>query len=244
MAQTLRGRRVLVTRERPGELGAALTARGAEVVHLPLIAVVEPIDSGAQLGAALDRLDEFDWLVVTSPAGAERVGPAAASARVHLAAVGTATAATLARESRRDIDLVPTVQRADRLAEEFIAATDVPQRVLLAQADRARPDLSSALRAAGHDVVEVIAYRTIDVEPTPAALEAIDSADAVVFASGSAVESWCRSVGDRLPPIVAVIGPATAEVAQRRGVAVSGVASDHSIEGLVDELERLVVRLT
>jgi uroporphyrinogen-III synthase len=241
MAETLRGRRVLVTRERPGELAVMLAARGAEVVHLPLISVIEPVDGGAGLRAALEHLDRFDWLMVTSPAGAERVGGAAAAfPRVRLAAVGTATAAALRVTSDRSADLVPAVQRADHLAEEFIARVDSPQRVLIAHADRAAPTLSSALRDAGHDVVEVVAYRTIDVAPDIEAFAAIDDADAVVFASGSAVESWCRTVGDRRPPVVVVIGPTTAAVAERLGLAVTGVATEHSLEGLVNELERHV----
>lgn len=239
MAETLRGRRVLVTRERPGELAATLAARGADVVHLPLIEVVEPVDGGAGLRAALEELDRFDWLMVTSAAGAERVGrAAAASPQVRLACVGTATAAALRVASGRAVDLVPTVQRADHLAEAFAAQVAGPQRVLIAHADRAAPTLASALRRAGHEVVEVVAYRTIDVEPDAEALAVIEGADAVVFASGSAVESWCRAVGLRRPPVVVAIGPTTAAAAARLGLVVTGVAGEHSLDGLVDELER------
>lgn len=219
-----------------------LAARGAVVVHLPLITVDEPLDGGAALQTALAHLDRFDWLIVTSAAGAERVGRAAgAVGQVRLACVGTATAAALRGASGRTVDLVPAVQRADQLAEEFIALAGGPQRVLIAQADRAAPTLSSALRMAGHEVVEVVAYRTIEVEPDAGALAMIDDVDAVVFASGSAVESWCRAVADRRPPIVVAIGPATAATAARLGLAVSGVASEHSLEGLVNELERHLV---
>ena len=35
--QPLAGRRVIVTREQPGELADLLTARGAEVLHVPLV---------------------------------------------------------------------------------------------------------------------------------------------------------------------------------------------------------------
>jgi uroporphyrinogen-III synthase len=216
-----------------------LAARGADVVHLPLITVDEPLDGGAALQTALEHLDRFDWLIVTSAAGAERVGRAAAAfGQVRLACVGTATAAALRGASGRTVDLVPAVQRAEHLAEEFIALAGGPQRVLIAHADRAAPTLSSALREAGHEVNEVVAYRTIDVEPDAEALAVIDDADAVVFASGSAVESWCRAVGDRRPPVVVAIGPATAATAARLGLAVTGVAGEHSLEGLVNEVER------
>ena len=74
MIGDLAGCRVLVTREQPGELGRMLAERGADVVHVPLIVVTESPDHGAALQRELDQLDRYSWLVVTSPAGAERVG--------------------------------------------------------------------------------------------------------------------------------------------------------------------------
>jgi uroporphyrinogen-III synthase len=229
---------VLVTRERPGELAAMLVERGATVIHVPLIAVEEPDDGGAALRDALSGLADYDWLVVTSPAGSERVGAAARLAPgVRLATVGTATARVLEHESGRPVDLVPSIQRADGLASAFIAEATSPQRVLVAQADIAAPTLADALRRAGHDITTVTAYRTVPLEPDPGA---VDGADAVLFASGSAVESWCRAFGtDDAPPLVVAIGPTTAAAAEGFGLKVSSVATDHSLDGLVAELERL-----
>lgn len=236
MTSTLEGCRVVVTRERPGELAAMLTRRGATVLHVPLIAVLDPADGGRELREALTRLDRYDWLIVTSAAGAERVGAAARTVDgVRLAAVGTATATTLAAESGREVDLIPDVQRADALAERFVAESPTSQRILIAQADIAAPTLADTLRQAGHDVHAVTAYRTIPREPTDDG--ALD-ADAVLFASGSSIEHWCRSFGPTGPPLRVAIGPSTAAVADRFGLKLSGVAPDHSLEGLVAELER------
>jgi uroporphyrinogen-III synthase len=227
-----------MTRERPGELAAKLTERGATVVHVPLIAVAEAPDGGAALNDALSRLDEFDWLVVTSPAGSERVAAAAITAPgVRLAAVGAATAGVLEGRTGRPVDLTPSVQRAQELAEAFVAQAASPQRVLVAQADIAAPTLADELRRAGHDVTVVAAYRTVTLEPDRTA---IDGADAVLFASGSAVEGWCRVFGTSAPALVVAIGPTTAAAAERLGLKVSGVAADHSLDGLVTELERLL----
>ena len=52
MRGPLAGCRVIVTREHPGELASLLEARGAKVVHVPLIQVVEPLDSGAALAGS------------------------------------------------------------------------------------------------------------------------------------------------------------------------------------------------
>ena len=94
----------------------------------------------------------------------------------------------------RPVDLVPAVQRADALAAAFVEREPSPQRVLIAQADIAAPTLADGLRAAGHEVTVVTAYRTVAAEPDGAAEVAVAGADAVLFASGSAVESWCSQV--------------------------------------------------
>jgi uroporphyrinogen-III synthase len=234
---------VLVTRERPGELAEMLTARGATVIHVPLVAVTDPRDAGAALRDALSDVSEFDWLVVTSAAGSERVGGAAAEVPgIRLAAVGTATARELESRAGRPVDLVPAVQRADALVAAFVEREPSPRRVLIAQADIAAPTLADGLRAAGHEVTVVTAYRTVAAEPQLAIEAAAAGADALLFASGSAVESWCRRFGTETPPIVVAIGPTTAAAADRFGLKLSAVATDHSLDGLVTELERVVGR--
>lgn len=236
MRRPLEGRRVLVTRETPGELASLLEERGATVLHLPLIAVAEPADGGRALREALAGLSEFDWLIVTSPVGAERAGAAAASApNVRLAAVGRATARVLEEISGRPVDIVPDVQLAEALASSFVARVPSPRRILIAQADIAPPTLADALRRGGHDVTTVTAYRTVTLRPDP---DTARAADAVLFASGSAVAGWCRAFGVTASPRVIVIGPSTAAVAERLGLKVAGVAADHSLDGLVAETER------
>ena len=241
MTLPLEGCRVLVTRARPGELAAKLSERGAVVAHVPLLAVVDADDGGGALRAALDDLATFDWVMVTSAEGAERFGAAVRrTPAVRLGAVGTATARALTQHGGRVVDLVPVVQRAEELAAAFVAVCSSSQRVLIAQAERAEPTLAAALRDAGHAVTTVTAYRTMAAVPDADAIRTASAADAVIFASGSAVESWCVAFGTRTPPIVVAIGPTTAAAAQRMGLVVSGVAGDHSLDGLVSELERLV----
>ncbi len=239
--KSLAGCRVLVTRERPGELATLLETRGATVVHVPLIEVLEPADGGAALQRELDRLDDIDWLVVTSAAGAERVAAAAvASPKVRLAAVGGATARVLEAGTGRAVDLVPSVQRAAALAAELVQrAGPAPQRILVAQADRAGSELVDHLTAAGHRVTAVVAYRTRLVAPNP---DAIEGADALLLASGSAAQAWFDTFGASLPPIVVAIGPTTAAVADELGLKITSTATDHSLGGLVTELERILSR--
>lgn len=232
----LRGRRVVTTRERIGELDRRLARLGADVVHVPLIGVAEPDDGGAALAAALERLDTFDWVVVTSPNGAGRVGPALGQADVKVATVGTRTAAVIARSSGRDADLVPDEQTALALAAAMPPASG--ERLLLAQADRADPAHAAAFAERGYDVTAVVAYRTMLRMPTVAERRAALAADALALASGSAARAWRQAVGSDTPPAVVAIGPSTEAVAVRAGIKVTHCAADHSIDGLVAEVVR------
>ncbi len=157
----LRGMTVVVVREDPGALETMLTAEGAVMLHMPLIATADPDDGGAALRAELDRLDQYDWLVVSSAHGADRVGPAAAGSSVRLAAVGRATADRLAELSGRPVDLIPSTQTARAQAAELAAVLGGSGRVLVAAADRSEGRLEADLRATGVDVTSVVAYRTV-----------------------------------------------------------------------------------
>ena len=237
----LSGRRIVTTRDARGRLDTSLTELGADVVHVPLIEIADAPDAGAALADALSRVDEYDWIVVTSRHGAARVADALAGAHAHAvrtAAVGTATAEVLTRVTGRPVDLVPGVQRASALVDAFAdpatprSVDGTPARILVAQADRAEPTLVDGLRRLGHDVDVVTAYATRLREPTTIEIEAALAADAVAFASGSAAESWAATIGARTPPVVCAIGPTTARIAAAHGIVVTAVAHEHSVPGL------------
>jgi uroporphyrinogen-III synthase len=242
----LAGRHVVVTRaaDQADGLVEALQALGAQVIRLPLIDIVDAPDGGRALAEALERLDSVDWLVVTSPNGAQRVAGVLADrppGRPHVAAVGRATEEALGRAA----DLVPADQIAEGLLAEFPRGEG---RVLLIQPDSARPVLAEGLTARGWRVLPVVAYRTA-VAPesltTDAAWrdarDAAVVADAVVFTSGSTVRGWANAVGPSTPPVVVAIGPATAAVAAELGLSVTAVASDHSTGGLLSALADAIV---
>ena len=234
---TLAGARVALTRPDAGELGDRLVARGVTVVHVPLIEIADPLDGGAALRRALARLDSFDWLVVTSANGARRAGPAAAAhPQVRLAAVGPATAAALAAAAGREVDLVPSLAQAEGLLAAFPRQ---PARVLLAQADLARPVLADGLGAMGHVVESVTAYRTAVRTPTPDEVARLREVDAVVLASGSAASAWA-GIDPQPPAVVVALGPVTAAAATARGVRVDHVAPFPDAAAVSDLLERVV----
>ena len=214
-----------------------LAAAGADVVHVPLIAIDDPPDGGVSLAAALSGLGSFDWVVVTSRHGASRVGAAAAGhPSVQLAAVGPRTADRLSELAGRAPAVVPDSHTAAALVEAIPGPMVDKGRVLVVQADRADDTLTAGLRTKGFEVSTVVGYATTLRAPTAAERAAVLDADAVVFASGSAAQSWAAAFGGWVPAVAVAIGPTTRQAATAAGVEVTHTSSDHTVEGLVSEI--------
>lgn len=219
--QPLKGRVVVTTRSRPGQLDRLLAEAGATVLHVPLIEI-EPIP-GIDVS-----LDGASWLVATSQHGAAAVGALArAHPEVRLAAVGTRTAEVLADLAGRPVDLVPERQTAADLVAAFPRGEG---RVVAAVGDLS-PGVPG-LDELGWTVDVYVVYRTHLRPPEPDVRAALLASDAVTFASGSAARAWAAAVGTATPPVVVVIGPTTEDVARELGVPVTHVAATFDVEGL------------
>ena len=232
------GRRVVVTRARAqsSSLVARLRELGADVVELPTIALVDPDDGGAGLREAAGGLSTYDWVAFTSANAVERFVPLLRDARsfgpVRIAAIGTGTASALARHNLA-ADLVPGRFVAESLLEALLALGDPPGRLLLPRAAGGRDVLPDGLRRRGWVVDVVEAYRTTTPVPSEELAQAVRGADAVTFTSSSTVTGYLAAVGQRVPPVVACIGPVTAATARDAGLEVAVVAEEHTVEGLV-----------
>lgn len=244
MTSVIAGRRIVVTRaiEQADELAALLQAAGAIPVVIPLIDIVTDEAGAAELAelAALE-VAAFDWLIVTSPNGAAHVVGAFAernvsAARAKVAAIGASTAEVL-RAGGIEVAFVPAVQSAAGLLAELPDTISPVARVLLVQAANAEATLAAGLHQHGAVVTIVTPYRTVAASLTAGQQLAALSADAVLFASGSAARAWADVFGDSAPPVVVAIGPQTAVAATNAGLKVAVVAADHSLSGLVVALE-------
>ncbi|HVM63441.1 MAG TPA: uroporphyrinogen-III synthase, partial [Acidimicrobiales bacterium] len=238
-SRPLFGRRVVVTRarEQAGEAVTLLREMGAEVLELPMIAFADPADGGAALREAAGRLGTYDWVVFTSANAVVRLFAAVRDARAfgpaRVAAVGAQTAEALARHGVV-ADLVPERFVAEGLLDAF---PDGSGTVLLPRAEVARDVLPAGLEAKGWRVEVVDAYRTVPTRPTAEELEVAGGADAVMFSSSSTVQHFV-AVADRVPPVVACIGPVTARTAEAAGLHVDVVADESTIGSLVAALAR------
>ena len=236
-SRPLFGRTVVVTRarEQASTLVQRLRVLGAETIELPTIEVVDPSDGGAALARAAAGVAGAEWVAFTSVNAVERfmalLPDTRALAPARVAAVGPGTSAALARWHVRP-DLVPERAVAEALVDAFPPGAG---RVLLPQADRARPVLAEGLGRKGWHVDVVEAYRTVPATPAPDALAHAMAADAVTFTSASTVRGYLDLVGPAtVPPVVVTIGPVTSEAAREAGFSVSVEADPHTVDGVVE----------
>jgi uroporphyrinogen-III synthase len=79
----------------------------------------------------------------------------------------------------------------------------------------------------------VAAYKTTHCSLTDSQVAEIQTADAVLLASGSAVRSWCKQAGPKVNGKVVAIGEPTQRVAAECGMTISAVAREASTAGVV-----------
>jgi len=188
----LAGKRVVITRaeSQSATLAVALKAHGAEVVSLPLIQILPPLDY-APLDSALHDLANFDWLIFTSQNAVAAVAERLTVLGLAGLAVTTPSQESVIPSAARNLSsaeshatpgslLIAAVGDATAEAAQLAGfnVTHVGQggtaatlahelasklrdkRVLLPRSDRAAVELVPRLQRFDAKVIEVIAYRT------------------------------------------------------------------------------------
>lgn len=247
------------TREQSRALAAPLEALGAEVIACPVIAIVDPPDTGP-VDDAISRLGEYDWVVLTSTNAVERflarietLGHAPAElAATRVAAVGDATARALTARGVEVAFAPPKEFRAEALVDEFVArGAGEGWRVLVPRALEAREILPETLRGRGAVVDVAPVYRTVAAEPDPAVIERLRAGvDAVTFTSPSTVRNFLSLLGaaglgaaELLDGVVlASIGPVTTNALVESGLRADVEADPSTVPALVDALAARLVR--
>lgn len=248
----LKGKRILITRPKAqtDSLREILERFGGTVVCFPTIKI-SPVADPILLDRALSRLQCYDWLVLTSVNAVDVVwerlttlGITDMPSGLRVAAIGPKTAAALKQRG-----IVP-----DFVPKEYIAEAIVPglgdlqgRWVLLPRADLAREALPEAISKAGGMAHVIVAYHTLLAKLDEEGVKALgEGVDVVTFTSSSTVRNFVeliRAAGFdplHLPgePLIACIGPVTAESARRLGMKVGLVAQEYTVEGLVNALLR------
>lgn len=246
----LKDLRIVITRpeKQAQSFREKLDQLGAETILIPAIKISFPEDN-FRLDKALGKLDCYEWLILTSVNGVKAVwqrlqslGVSNLPEQLQVAAIGPKTAEELIKRGVQP-DFVP---------EEYIAEAILPglgdingNWVLLARAKQARPALARLIQDAGGFAHEITAYDTVPGHLSEGAVEELKrGVDVLTFTSSSTVNNFIslaeeagldpgNITGD---PLVACIGPITAETAQEKGFEVDVIAEDYTIEGLTSSL--------
>jgi uroporphyrinogen III methyltransferase/synthase len=253
------GKTVLVTRTRQqaGRLSAALRDLGARVEERPTIEIC-PVSPNPALGAALDRLSRYDYLILTSPNGASifmeaLLGRGLDGRSLHglkIAVIGSGTAEALSAFGIKP-DMMPGRFIAEGLLELF--THQPPGGVLLPRASKGRDILPDGLKKLGFELDVIPLYDTITADwsgfenlcfsryndnlpnsdRTPT--ETID-VDLATLTSASTAQGLAEHIPEvvRGSVQVASIGPITTKTAQSLGFNVVTEAKSSTIDSLVE----------
>ena len=258
--QPLSGRRIAVTRtrEQASELAGKLAALGAQVIELPLILVSKEVDKQV-LADVLLELGTYDWIVFTSANGVRyffeefhRVfDDIRALGLLRFAGVGEATTRAITAQHLR-VECQPKEATADALADELVATGSLEHaKVLVITGNLNRDTLVKKLEEARAIVDRLQVYKTekTDLTNDPVAGDfRAHGADAILFASSSAVQSFVDQAAalkvekKATRPLAGSIGPQTSETMKKVGMPIDFEAKTPGLDALVEALVKRLSR--
>lgn len=237
----LKGREIIVTRpaERNGSLCGKLSALGASVTAYPCIRTVERVNN-PELDTVIGKLNDYRWLVFTSPAGPgiffkhlrKQHMDARALAGLKIAAIGPKTAAEVEKFGVL-ADLVPETYDSDHLAQ---AMAGVEGSVLLCRASEGSDALPKLFADKGISFADIACYDTVYEAPNSDSVkELVESGAIVTFTSASTVRGFARSLpdADYSNIIGCCIGRQTAAEAEQYGIPVR-IAEKATMDSLIE----------
>jgi uroporphyrinogen-III synthase/uroporphyrinogen III methyltransferase/synthase len=255
VTQPLAGRRILVTRgaSQASTLSDGLRALGGIPVEVPVLEIRPPA-SYEGLDTALARIDDYDWLILTSANAvrsftnrAEQLGvELPRKAGLNVAAIGPATAKE-ARRMQLEVAIIPDSYEAESLVKALRERT-AGKRVLLARAAVARELIPIALREAGATVDVVDAYQNAlpDAAPEQLRLALNQPLDAATFTSSSSVKHLAEAarragIAFPLPEVPAIsIGPITSQTLRDHSWPPAAEGDASEIPGLIRAVVRVI----
>ena len=249
----LAGVKAVVTRPRKliSSMAEKLRTLGAEVLELPAISV-EPVKDRQRVLGCLERLEEYQWLVFTSPSGVDiffdeflrkMQKDVRALGSMKIAALGGGTARAL-RARGIFPDLMPQTYDGASLGQELARVCEPNAKILLPRAAIGNREILEALAARPDLVVEDLAtydtvYHTQDLIDEAGEF-ARGEISCAVFTSASTVRGFANACPDLdfTKVKAACIGRQTCQAARQLGM-----TAYTAEKATVDSVVELVIRL-
>ncbi len=254
MKKPLFSKNIVVTRDTAGnvDFAAKIIRRGGNPLKFTTIKIKSLTETNEFL-CTLAKITEYDWIIFTSGNGVtiffEALQDFGKDARVFgsakIAAIGGKTAAKLS-EFGIKADFVPGVFTSKELGRQLIAYTNLHgKKILLLRSKIASNELAELLEKSGAEVQDVAVYTAVEEKSQSAWLiEEINKGriDWLTFASPSSVNGFFEQIGSDVVNSgnvkVASIGPVTSERLKTLGLRVDITAADHTLDGLLDAIEK------
>ncbi len=256
------GQRVLVTREHSGDF-EPLAELGAEIIEFPTIKIMPPI-SWIALDAAIDRIESYNWLILTSINSVkfffkrlfERDRDIRELKGVKICAIGTKTAGEVKKYGLK-INLVPEEFNAEGLIKAFIAEYEAQTKTkwsteqglkgikfLLPRAEVGRSIFPDAIKELGGEIDVATAYRAVKPGVHGKRLKRFLKEGKISIATFTSAATFNNfmSIMDKdahnllKGVIIAVIGPVTAKAVETAGFEVNIMPRQATIEAMVREI--------
>ena len=247
----LAGWKVLVTRPRQhiSKTADLLRQKGAEVLELPSICTV-PVEDNSRLYEAFEKLDTYQWIIFTSPAGVEIFFDEMDRKEMDVRSLGQAKIAVIGEGTKKKLkehhllaDFVPDVYDGDTLGAELAKELQGNEKILIPRAEAGNKKLTELLEQTGAKVDDIATYTTcyeksrlIDEKKE---LET-GSVDCVVFTSASTVKGFVEDTKglDYTKVKAACIGKQTKAAADAYGMQ-TRMAKKATIESLIELVEEM-----
>ncbi len=249
----LAGKKILVTRPKEliSTLSEKLKNKGAEVLEIPTIRI-RPVKENERLKDALLCLEQFQWLVFTSPSGVEVFFDAMREARIDIRRLVGIKIAAIGEGTRRKVEekgilinLLPEKYDGRSLGEAVRMNCSDGDRILIPRASIGNEEIIEEIRK--NPLLSVMDIPTYDtVYSVPDLINLRDeferkNIDFAVFTSKSTVKGFIQATGELDYSLVnaVCIGEQTKTEAQKYNMT-TWMAKKATIDSLVETIEELV----
>lgn len=253
----LRGQRILVTRynKQAKPFTEFIEQQGGISIEIPLL-LFNRIQS-EENAEIIKNLSSVDWIFFTSSNGIHSFFEWCEQLHIDervikeksIAVVGKKTAQVLEKYGYK-ANFLPENYTGLALGEEFIKAYRKQASLLLIQGNKSTNSLFNALQNSSHTIKTAVLYETnVNVKMEQKLKDYLNHSeiDVLTFTSPSSIQAFVQlgatCISDEILALPCVcIGPTTEEEARKNGFETIIVPSEHTIEGMMDELENYLKR--